>query len=414
MKSYLKLFFFAVVLGNLTALSFAADMTAFNRSFQGAVEGDVEAMLKLAEFLDQGEMGNASHDQAFRWVIKAANTVDRQEEPGLYHSVVLKLAQRYVEGNGVERDYKAAMHWLLRGTKNETKYDLYMANSALWIFLTNPVEGAEDLFNSALELILTNSNLPDFPATMDSVALAMARLGFFEKAVEFQKDAISLVEENEKASYGKPLEDYARGVLPEVLVNRLSQKAKSDELYGQWEVFDDESFGLLVFDTRGFALFASYDDGELTYDAGSELFFIPEAGRVSFHISNQVGYSSRWLMMCDYDDCEVLLMHRLPESPVQKVAFVGSWAIQGVNYILKGSQNVTFTLIDMNETDVSYSGFYVPLYAYGLPKSYLLIDNVSQEGFVMEFTGSDAATYVYINKTSDGNGSLIRYKLNKL
>ncbi len=413
MKSYLKLFFFAVVLGNLTALSFAADMTAFNRSFRGAIEGDVEAMLKLAEFLDQGEMGTASHDQAFGWVLRAANTVDRAEEPGIYHSVVLKLAKRYVEGNGVERDYKAAMHWLLRGTKNETIYDLYMANSALWIFLTNPVDGAEDLFNSALELILTNSNLPDFPATMDSVALAMARLGFFEKAIEFQKNAISLVDENQQASYGKPLEDYARGVLPDVLVNRLPQQAKINDLYGQWEVFDDDLFGFLVFDARGFAIFSS-DDGELNYEAGGELSFIAEEDKVSFHISNQVKHKARWIMMCENDDCEVLLAHRLPEPPIQKVPFVGSWAIQGVNYILKGSQNGTFTLIDMNETDVSYSGFYVPLYAYGLPKSFLLIDNDSLEGFVMEFTGSDAATYVYINKTSDVNGSLTRYKLNKL
>ncbi len=413
MKSYLKMFFCAVVLGNLTALSFAADVTAFNRSFQGAIEGDVEAMLELAEFLDQGEMGTASHDQAFGWVLRAANTVDRAEEPGIYHSVVLKLAKRYVEGNGVERDYKAAMHWLLRGTENETIYDLYMANSALWIFLTNPIDGSEDLFNSALELILTNSNLPDFPATMDSVALAMARLGFFEKAIEYQKNAISLVDENQQASYGKPLEDYARGVLPDVLVNRLPQQAKTNDLYGQWEVFDDDLFGFLVFDARGFAIFSS-DDGELNYEAGGELSFIAEEDKVSFHISNQVEHKARWIMMCENDDCEVLLAHRLPEPPIQKVPFVGSWAIQGVNFILKGSQNGTFTLIDMNETDVSYSGFYVPLYAYGLPKSFLLIDNDSLEGFVMEFTGSDAAAYVYINKTSDVNGNLTRYKLNKL
>ncbi|WP_196159820.1 sel1 repeat family protein [Reinekea sp. G2M2-21] len=413
MKSYLKMFFCAVVLGNLTALSFAADVTAFNRSFQGAIEGDVEAMLELAEFLDQGEMGTASHDQAFGWVLRAANAVDRAEEPGIYHSVVLKLAKRYVEGNGVERDYKAAMHWLLRGTENETIYDLYMANSALWIFLTNPIDGSEDLFNSALELLLTNSNLSDYPASMDSVALAMARLGFFEKAIEFQKNAISLVDENEQASYGKPLEDYARGVLPDVLVNRLPQQAKTNDLYGQWEVFDDDLFGFLVFDARGFAIFSS-DDGELNYEAGGELSFIAEEDKVSFHISNQVEHKARWIMMCEYDNCEVLLAHRLPEPPIQKVPFVGSWAIQGVNFILKGSQNGTFTLIDMNETDVSYSGFYVPLYAYGLPKSFLLIDNDSLEGFVMEFTGSDAAAYVYINKTSDVNGNLTRYKLNKL
>src|SRR5215469_1925903 len=77
---------------------------------QKAKSGDVDAMLKVAQAYESGSGIEADPAEAARWYEHAANSGD----PGAQ----TKIALLYLQGVGVAKDPREAVHWLLRAASS--------------------------------------------------------------------------------------------------------------------------------------------------------------------------------------------------------------------------------------------------------------------------------------------------------
>ena len=167
----------------------------FNRS---AEQGYAKAQYTLGILYYEGRIVKKADLTAVYWFRKAAEQGNAQAQSS--------LGLMYRNGHGVAQDNEQAIFWLNKSA--EQGHDTAI-NALAWNYASCNFGCDGDKAIHWADKLLTIPRIEQKDAELDSIAAAYARAGKFEKAIEYQEKAISLLtNEKEAAIYRERLELY--------------------------------------------------------------------------------------------------------------------------------------------------------------------------------------------------------------
>ncbi|MDH5712110.1 MAG: sel1 repeat family protein [Gammaproteobacteria bacterium] len=210
------------------------DKPAIQACIQSAEQGDAEGQLNLGFMYLNGHGVEQDDSQAIRWFNRSAEQdyAKAQYTLGIlyYEGRIVKrdnltavywfrkaaeqgnaqaqssLGLMYRNGHGVTQDNTQAIHWLNKSA--EQGHDTAI-NALAWNYATCNFGCDSDKAIHWADKLLAISLITQKEAELDTIAAAYARSGKFEKAIEYQEKAISLLSnEKEIAAYRERLELY--------------------------------------------------------------------------------------------------------------------------------------------------------------------------------------------------------------
>ncbi|MDZ7668598.1 MAG: hypothetical protein U5Q16_03960 [Gammaproteobacteria bacterium] len=172
---------------HLTGEGAAADPDRARLLFeQAADQGHPTAYMGLAYLYETGTAVQADRDQALHWYGKAADAglVDAQ----------IRMAYTALRAGDLEAQQQAGK-WLARAAAQNSPQAL---NDYAWLLATSPFEqvrNGQQAVTLALQAVSRNRS----PGYLDTLAAAYAETGKFDRAVATQREALTLVPEDEGA-----------------------------------------------------------------------------------------------------------------------------------------------------------------------------------------------------------------------
>ena len=210
------------------------DVQAIHECRQSAEQGNAEGQLNLGYMYLNGHGVEQDEVQAIRWFRKSAEQGHAKAQATLgilyYKGRIVKkdnltavfwfrkaakqgnaqgqssLGLMYRNGHGVKQDNTKAIHWL---NKSAEQGHVTAFNALAWNYATCNFGCDADKAIHWTDKLLTTPGVAQKKAELDTIAAAYARAGKFEKAIEHQEKAISLLtNKKEIASYKERLELY--------------------------------------------------------------------------------------------------------------------------------------------------------------------------------------------------------------
>jgi TPR repeat protein len=178
-----------------TGQGVAKDYAEAVKWFRKAADQNVaEAQCNLGTCYFQGEGVAKDYAEAVKWFRKAAdqNVAEAQ----------CNLGSCYLDGQGVEKDETQAIKWFRKAAEGGL-VDVSAFNKLAWLLATSGNSEIRDGSNAVFfaEKAAAATNRKD-PAVLDTLAVAYAEAGQFEKAISTQREAIALLRTDaEKADY---------------------------------------------------------------------------------------------------------------------------------------------------------------------------------------------------------------------
>ena len=151
----------------------------FRRS---AEQGYAPAQAALGILYYKGRLVKKDNLTAIYWFRKAAEQGDAQGQSS--------LGLMYRNGHSVKQDNAQAIHWL---SKSAVQGHITAINALAWNYATCNFSCDGDKAVHWAEKLLTKPGINQKQAELDTVAVAYARAGKFDKAIEYQEKAISLL-----------------------------------------------------------------------------------------------------------------------------------------------------------------------------------------------------------------------------